>query len=71
MLKMTPPEIITFTKSDTGELVGSVDVQNVVKYPVTYKVCTILPCFVGRIECGKPSIKPDTLLVCWMIHCVV
>lgn len=40
MLKITPAEIIPFTKKD-DELVGTVDIQNIVKYPITYKVIKI------------------------------
>lgn len=37
MLKIAPAEIITFTKVGS-ELIGTVDIFNVVKYPITYKV---------------------------------
>lgn len=37
MLKITPAEIITFSKVG-NELVGTVDILNIVKYPITYKV---------------------------------
>lgn len=37
MLKITPAEIITFSKVG-NELVGTVDVVNNVKYSITYKV---------------------------------
>lgn len=37
MLKITPAEIITFSKVG-NELVGTVDILNIMKYPITYKV---------------------------------
>lgn len=37
MLKITPAEIIPFVKVE-NELVGTVEIQNIVKYPITYKV---------------------------------
>lgn len=37
MLKIAPAEIITFAKVG-NELVGTVDIYNIVKYPITYKV---------------------------------
>lgn len=37
MLKIAPAEIITFSKVG-NELVGTVDIYNIVKYPITYKV---------------------------------
>lgn len=37
MLKIAPAEIITFTKVG-NELVGTVDICNIVKCPITYKV---------------------------------
>lgn len=37
MLKIVPAEIITFTKVG-NELVGTVDILNIVKTPITYKV---------------------------------
>lgn len=37
MLKIAPAEIITFSKMG-NELVGTVDIYNIVKHPITYKV---------------------------------
>lgn len=37
MLRITPPEIIRFSKID-DEFIGAVDILNIVKYPITYKV---------------------------------
>ncbi|XP_031618036.1 motile sperm domain-containing protein 2-like [Contarinia nasturtii] len=42
MLKIAPAEIITFSKVGT-ELIGSVDIFNIVKYPITYKIKTTSP----------------------------
>lgn len=39
MLKIAPAEIITFLKVD-NELVGTVDIQNIVKFPIIFKVTT-------------------------------
>lgn len=37
MLKIAPTEVITFSKVG-NELVGTVEIFNIVKYPITYKV---------------------------------
>lgn len=37
MLKIAPAEIIPFVKVE-NELVGTVEIQNIVKHPITYKV---------------------------------
>lgn len=37
-MKIAPAEIITFTKVGS-ELIGTVDIFNVINFPITYKVC--------------------------------
>lgn len=37
MLKISPAEIIAFSKVG-NELIGTVDIVNIMKYPITYKV---------------------------------
>lgn len=40
MLQINPQDTILFTKSG-NELVGMVEITNIIQAPVTYKVCSI------------------------------